>query len=77
MAEFLSSRRVQAVAGYYFAWFFKKIHRPPQHLEAIRLAMSLKILLALPFLQQTEDIVIVGGFEKIAANAALFGPDRT
>ena len=75
MAEFLYSPLVQAVAGNYFAWFFQKIHRSPQHLETIGLAMRFKVLLRVPFLEQAEDIFILHGVEKIAANAALFGPD--
>jgi len=66
---------MKAVAGDYFAWFFQKSHRPPQHLETIRLAVCLKILSAIPFLEQTEEIFILHRLEKIAANAALFGPD--
>ena len=75
MAEFLSSRRVQAVAGYYFAWFFKKIHRPPQHLETLSLAISFKTLSGIPFLEQTEDVFILHAMEKITPPAALFRSD--
>ena len=59
----------------YFTGFFKQVHRPPQHLETLGLAICFKILQGVPFLEQTENIFILHAMEKITTPTALFRPD--
>ncbi|MCK9296905.1 MAG: hypothetical protein M0P70_17710 [Desulfobulbaceae bacterium] len=75
--DFPYSRPMKTLVRNYFAGLFKKVHRPAQHLEKLRFHMLFKVLSAIPFFKQTEELFILHAVKKIAPQASLCSPDGT
>jgi len=54
-----------------FIGLLEKVHRPPDHLKMLRLQVSHKVLLGIPFFKKKESIFILGTLAEVAAIASL------
>ena len=72
--HFLHSRRVETHVEHHSIGLFKKVHRPPKYPKTLRLQVTLKIPLGIPFFNKREFIFIFHTLAKVAAPASLLRP---
>lgn len=55
----------------------EKIHRPPDHLEMLRLQVDRKVLLGIPFFKKKESVFVLDTLAEVATPTSLLQPYGT
>ncbi|MGD0020767.1 MAG: hypothetical protein ABSC54_00545 [Smithellaceae bacterium] len=66
--------RVGTGVEYTFTGLLKKVHRPPDHPEILRLPVGHKALLGIPFFKKKELIFIIDTLAEVVAPTPLLHP---